>query len=321
MAKPLISLVIPCYNEEEVIQATLAELTQFMATQPAYAFEVILVDDGSRDTTLSLLKHAAKRDSRLRILAFARNFGHQLAVTAGIDAAQGDAVVLIDADLQDPPDVVAGMIQKWQQGYDVVYGTRRTREGESPFKLATARLFYRLLNKLSEVPIPLDTGDFRLMSRPVVNVLKSMPEHHRFIRGMVAWVGFKQIALPYDRKRRAAGTSKYPLVKMLRFAKDGILSFSSKPLQVATTMGMAASFVALLGILYALALRIFTNTWVEGWTALMIAVLFMGGVQLLCLGVIGEYIGRMYEQSKGRPLYVVRERIGFPNPKPRKPRA
>ncbi|MCP5405168.1 MAG: glycosyltransferase family 2 protein [Pseudomonadaceae bacterium] len=311
MSAKLVSVVVPCYNEEEVIAATLKELAGFMKQNPRYDFEVVLVDDGSKDRTLEMLRAAARKDARLKVVSFARNFGHQFAVTAGIDAAAGDAVVLIDADLQDPPEVVAEMLAKWEEGYDVVYGVRRSREGESAFKLATARAFYRVLNGLSEVPIPLDVGDFRLMARPVVEVLAAMPERHRFIRGMVAWAGFRQYALPYDRKRRVAGVSKYPLLKMIRFAKDGILSFSSRPLQVATSLGSMASFVALLGIVYALVLRIFTSTWVEGWTALMIAVLFMGGVQLLCLGIIGEYIGRIYEQGKGRPLYVVRERIGF----------
>ncbi len=319
MASKLVSFVIPCYNEEEVILITVEELLRFTKGKSSYQFEFIFVDDGSKDTTLSLLRGLAEKDKRIRIVAFARNFGHQVAVTAGIDAALGDAVVLIDADLQDPPSVVAEMLKKWEEGFDVVYGVRRLREGESSFKLLTARAFYRVLNKLSDVAIPLDTGDFRLMDRAVVEVLKSMPEKHRFVRGMVAWVGFRQFALAYDRKKRVAGISKYPLRKMVRFATDGILSFSSRPLHVATNLGCLASVLALLGIGYALFLRVFTSTWVEGWTALMIAVLFMGGVQLLCLGVIGEYLGRIYEQSKGRPLYVVRERIGFiDTPKPKR---
>lgn len=309
--RPLVSIVIPCFNEEEVITETLDRIGLLCNSQPDIAFEVICVDDGSCDATPAILRTRQKADPRLRVVGFARNFGHQVAVTAGIDAASGDAVVLIDADLQDPPEVVVEMIGKWREGYDVVYGTRTSRPGESRFKLGTARAFYRLLNRLSEVPIPLDTGDFRLMSRPVVDTLKAMPERHRFVRGMVAWVGFRQIALPYERAERFAGTSKYPLRKMLRFATDGILSFSSRPLQVATGLGIVAAALSLLGILYALAMRIFTSTWVEGWTALMIAVLFMGGIQLLSLGIIGEYIARIYDESKGRPLYIVRERLGF----------
>lgn len=306
-----VSIVVPCFNEEEVIRTTLERLAALCDGQPDCDFEIVCVDDGSRDRTLAILREAAAREPRLKVISFARNFGHQIAVTAGIDASIGDAVVLIDADLQDPPEVVPQMIAKWREGYDVVYGTRLSRPGESAFKLVTARGFYRVLNGLSEVPIPLDTGDFRLMSRPVVDALKQMPERHRFVRGMVSWVGFNQVALPYERAERFAGSSKYPLRKMLRFATDGILSFSTKPLQLAIGMGLLAAGLAILGIFYALALRIFTSTWVEGWTALMIAVLFLGGVQLLSLGIIGEYVGRIYDETKKRPLYLVREQFGF----------
>ncbi|MEM1344510.1 MAG: glycosyltransferase family 2 protein [Pseudomonadota bacterium] len=310
-AQPLISVVVPCYNEEEVIGQTLKELEEFSHTLPQYRFEFIFVDDGSRDQTLAHLRAAARQNAAFRVLSFSRNFGHQIAVTAGIDAASGQAVALIDADLQDPPQVLTQMIEHWQEGVEVVYAVRASREGESAFKISTARWFYRILNRLSETPIPLDTGDFRLMDRKVVDVLRQMPERHRFVRGLVAWVGYRQMALPYHRKKRAAGTSKYPLRKMLRFATDGILSFSSKPLQIATNMGLFAALLALLGIVYAVVLRVMTSTWVEGWTALMIAVLFLGGVQLISLGIIGEYIGRIYEETKRRPLYIVRERIGF----------
>jgi dolichol-phosphate mannosyltransferase len=308
---PLISVVVPCYNEEEVIGQTLAELDAFALSLTDYRVEFIFVDDGSRDGTLDILQEAALYNASYRILSFSRNFGHQIAVTAGIDAASGAAVALIDADLQDPPEVLTRMIRHWEEGAEVIYAVRASRDGESAFKVATARWFYRLLGRLSETPIPLDTGDFRLMDRKVVNVLKQMPERHRFVRGLVAWVGYRQMALPYHRRKRAAGTSKYPLRKMLRFATDGILSFSSKPLQIATSMGLTAAFLALLGIVYAIVLRLLTNTWVEGWTALMIAVLFLGGVQLISLGIIGAYIGRIYEETKHRPLYIVRDRIGF----------
>ena len=307
----LLSVVVPCYNEEAVIAETLQRLFAFSRDVHQLEIEFIFVDDGSSDATRRILKQHALHDPRIRVIGFARNFGHQIAVTAGIDAARGDAVVLIDADLQDPPEAIHGMIEKWRAGYDVVYGTRTDRPGESAFKLVTARAFYRLLNRLSDVPIPLDTGDFRLMSRPVVETLKAMPERDRFVRGMVSWAGFKQIALPYQRAKRFAGDSKYPLSKMLRFACDGIMSFSAKPLQLAMAVGMGTSLLALTGILYALFLRIFTNIWVEGWTALMIAVLFLGGVQLICVGILGEYIGRIYKESKQRPLYVVQEYCGF----------
>jgi dolichol-phosphate mannosyltransferase len=307
----LLSVVIPCYNEEEVIGETIKRIGQFCAELRGLAVEVIFVDDGSRDRTRGMLKQFAAADPRIKLICFARNFGHQVAVTAGIDAARGDAVILIDADLQDPPEVMHEMVAKWREGFDVVYGTRTERPGESAFKLATARGFYRLLNKLSEVPIPLDTGDFRLMSRNVVDTLRAMPERARFVRGMVSWVGFKQTALPYRRAERFAGQSKYPLRKMLHFATDGILSFSTRPLQISVAMGLLCGGLAMLGIVYALYLRLFTNIWVEGWTALMIAVLFIGGVQLVSVGILGEYIGRIYNEVKKRPLYVVEEYTGF----------
>lgn len=307
----LLSIVVPCFNEEEVISETFKRLMNFCAELKGLAVEIIFIDDGSKDRTRELLKKYASEDARIKVICFARNFGHQIAVTAGIDAALGDAVVLIDADLQDPPEIVHQMIDKWREGYDVVYGTRTERLGESAFKLATARGFYRLLNKLSEVPIPLDTGDFRLMSRAVVDTLRAMPERDRFVRGMVSWAGFKQIALPYKRAERFAGESKYLLKNMLCFAIDGILSFSTKPLQLSVGLGMISAAIALMGIVYALFLRVFTSTWVEGWTALMIAVLFVGGVQLVSIGIMGEYIGRIYNEIKNRPLYVVQEYVGF----------
>ncbi|KFI24168.1 glycosyltransferase family 2 protein [Paenirhodobacter enshiensis] len=310
----LVSIIVPCYNEEEVLDQTLGQLLALQPPASVSGFEFIFVDDGSSDGTMAKLRRAAELDNRVRAIEFSRNFGHQIAVTAGVEAASGEAVALIDADLQDPPGVLIEMIERWAEGYDVVYGMRRSREGESQFKRHTARAFYRLLNRLSEVPIPLDTGDFRVMDRRVVEVLLAMPERHRFVRGMVAWVGFRQLAVPYDRKKRAAGVSKYPLRKMLKFASDGILSFSSKPLDIATYLGFIAAILALAGVIYAIVMRIFTSNWVEGWTALMIAVLFLGGAQLISIGLIGEYIGRIYEETKKRPLYVVRERLGFGRP-------
>jgi glycosyltransferase involved in cell wall biosynthesis len=319
--KPLISIVIPCFNEAESIGETLRRLRQFCDGMPDIEAELIFVDDGSRDGTRELLRDAAAQDPRVRLVGLARNFGHQLAVTAGIDAADGDAVALIDADLQDPPEVLGEMIAKWREGYDVVYGRRTERPGESAFKLVTARLFYRLLNRLSDVPIPHDTGDFRLMDRAVVEVLREMPERDRFIRGMVAWIGFRQCALPYRRAERFAGTSKYPLRKMLRFAADGVLSFSTKPLQLSITLGLVSAAIALAGIVYALVARLLTDDWVPGWAAIMVAVLFIGGVQLVSIGVLGEYIGRIYGEVKRRPLYVVGERVGRPRSAPPAPEA
>lgn len=306
---PLVSLVVPCFNEEEVIAETHRRLATFADSQPGYRFEFLYVDDGSRDRTLPLLRGIAAADPRARAIVFSRNFGHQLAVTAGLDEARGDAVVLLDADLQDPPEVIAEMLSKWREGGQVVYGVRAGRDGESRFKLWSAHLFYRVLNYLSDTPIPIDTGDFRLMDRVVVDVLRDMPERDRFVRGMVSWVGFKQMALPYRRAARLAGTSKYPLRKMIRFASNGIISFSVRPLKLAMNMGLLCAALACAGIVWALVARLATHNWVQGWTATIIAVLFLGGIQLVCTGILGEYIGRIYMQSKRRPLYVIRERV------------
>ncbi|MGI9230053.1 MAG: glycosyltransferase family 2 protein [Gammaproteobacteria bacterium] len=319
----LLSIVIPCYNESEVITETVKRMQAFcesLHNRPQaprnMEAELIFIDDGSNDDTLALLKDFATKDSKIKIISFARNFGHQIAVTAGTDVAKGDAVVLIDADLQDPPEVIHDMVAKWQEGFDVVYATRTERPGESRSKLAMARTFYRLLNKLSDIPIPLDTGDFRLMSRRVVDTLRAMPERDRFVRGMSSWVGFRQVALPYKRAERFAGTTKYSFRKSLSLATTGIFSFSTVPLQMAIGLGLASAALSLLGIIYALGLRIFTDTWVEGWTAIMIAVLFIGGIQLVSIGILGEYIGRIYNEVKNRPHYIVREYVGFADEQP-----
>jgi dolichol-phosphate mannosyltransferase len=310
----LLSVVVPCYNEEAALRTTHPRLVAALDGVAAERYEIVYVDDGSRDRTLDVLRELQAGDQRVRVLSFSRNFGHQVAVSAGLEHASGDAVVLIDADLQDPPEVIADFVARWSEGYQVDYVVRAEREGETRFKLWTARQFYRLINRVSDVPIPLDTGDFRLIDRAVVDVLLAMPERDRFVRGMVSWAGFRQVAVPYRRAARVAGESKYPLVKMIRFALDAITSFSGVPLRLATWMGCAAAFVALCGIVYALVLRLFTREWVTGWTALFIAILFMGGVQLLSLGVIGEYVSRIYSESKRRPLYVVQERLGFDAP-------
>lgn len=319
IAPCVLSIVVPVYNEEEVLPIFHSRLGAALGNIEG-GWEVVYINDGSTDGTLSILKQLQLTDSAVGFAALSRNFGKEAAMSAGLRLARGNAVILIDADLQDPPEVVHEMIAKWRDGYDVVYGTRTERPGESAFKLATARAFYRLLNRLSDVPIPLDTGDFRLMSRRVVDTLRAMPERDRFVRGMVSWVGFRQTPLPYRRAQRFAGESKYPLRKMLRFATDGILSFSIKPLQLSISLGLLAASLSMLGIGYALFLRVFTSIWVEGWTALMIAVLFIGGVQLICVGILGEYVGRIYNEVKQRPLYVVQERVGFsteePSPSP-----
>lgn len=313
MKDRVVSIVIPCYNEEEVILETYHRLRDLATRESGYKFEFIFVDDGSKDGTLSLLRRIAANDNRTKVVVFSRNFGHQLAVTAGLDEAIGDAVVVIDADLQDPPYVITKMLAKWNEGYNVVYGVRMERKGESGFKRLTAHLFYRLLNALSDIPIPLDTGDFRLVDKSVVSALRTMDERDRFIRGMVSWVGFKQYALGYQREQRFAGTTKYPLRKMLRFASDGVVSFSTKPLRIAMLSGVLSAGLACIGIIWALAIRLFDKGAVPGWAATIIAVLFLGGVQLVCTGILGEYVGRIYMQSKRRPLYIVSERVGMTN--------
>lgn len=312
--RKLLTVVVPCYNEEAVIHETHRRLTEVLRRLPDLDYELVYVDDGSRDGTQSILRALAAADPCVRALLLSRNFGHQIAVTAGIEHATGDAVVLIDADLQDPPEVIATMVERWREGYDVAYGVRTDREGESRFKLWTASAFYRLMSRLTDTEIPLDTGDFRLMDRKVVDALVAMPERDRFVRGLVSWTGFRQIGVPYRRAPRFAGTSKYPLAKMVRFAMDGIASFSVKPLTIATYAGFLASALAVLGIVYAVVLRLFTSTYVPGWTALFIAVLFLGGVQLISLGIMGEYVGRIYGEAKRRPLYLIRDRVGFSTP-------
>ena len=317
LSDSLISVVVPCFNEAAVIVETYRQLVQALEAIPNTDFELLFVDDGSHDSTLTQLRHLQTSDSRVRVVALSRNFGHQMAVTAGLEHAGGDAVVLIDADLQDPPDVIQRMVGRWRDGVEVAYGVRGEREGESNFKRWTASAFYRWINRVSDVAIPLDTGDFRLMDRKVVDALLEMPERDRFVRGMVAWLGFRQEAVTYRRAARFAGTTKYPLAKMIRFAADGILSFSLVPLRLAIWMGFTAAGLALLGIIYALVLRLWTSIWVPGWTLLFIGLSFIGGVQLVFLGIIGEYVGRVYGEVKRRPLYAVRERAGFPRATPR----
>jgi polyisoprenyl-phosphate glycosyltransferase len=307
----LISVVVPSFNEEDVIVSTYHRLVDALESLPRADFELVFVDDGSRDSTLEILQTLQATDRRVRVVGFSRNFGHQIAVTAGLEHAAGDVVVLIDADLQDPPEVIGEMLLRWRRGADVAYGVRAEREGETVFKVWTAKAFYRLINRVSDVVIPIDTGDFRLMDRVVVDALLSMPERDRFVRGMVAWLGFKQEPVLYKRAARVAGETKYPLRKMLLFAIDGILSFSLIPLRLAIWMGFATAAVAALGLVCAILMRVLTDIWVPGWTLLFIACASFGGIQLVFLGVLGEYVGRIYGEVKRRPLYIVRERLGF----------
>lgn len=311
MSSKLISIIVPMYFEEEVAEECYNRLTT-VAKENNLSYEIVFVNDGSTDATFEILKKIAQKDQRVKVISFSRNFGHQIAVTAGIDKASGDAIVIIDADLQDPPEVIPEMIKLWEDGYDVVYGKRKKRDGESWFKLATAKAFYRMLDKMSNVKIPMDTGDFRLMDRRVVEALKQMPEQNRFLRGMSSWVGFNQTPLEYERKERFAGKTKYPLKKMIKFALDGIFSFSSKPIKMVEYIG---SFIALIALSILVCLLVTTsirpNSITIGWTLIITIIAFIGGVQLLSIGVVGEYIARIYDESKGRPLYIIDKEINI----------
>jgi glycosyltransferase involved in cell wall biosynthesis len=306
----LISVVVPCGNEAEVIEETNRQL-QSVLMSGDFEYEILYVDDGSSDETFKILERLHQAHPSVRVIALSRNFGHQAAITAGMENSSGNAVILIDADMQDPPEVILEMVARWQGGADVVYGQRVSREGETALKTLTAKAFYRILNVMSDINIPVDTGDFRLMDRKVVDAFLKMPERHRFVRGMVSWLGFNQAPVAYRRAPRLAGQTKYPFSKMLRFALDGMFSFSRAPLRLVNWLGFLCSFVAFLGIVVTLVVRLFTNAWVPGWAALFIALLFLGGIQLISLGIIGEYIGRIYDEVKGRPLYVLQERLGF----------
>jgi dolichol-phosphate mannosyltransferase len=300
------SIIAPIYNEFDNLPELYQRVKEVMDST-GELWELILIDDGSSDGSTERIRELAAQDKTIRPVIFARNFGHQIAVTAGLDYSRGAAVVIIDADLQDPPEMIIELAKKWKEGYEVVYAVRAEREGESWFKLFTASLFYRLIYRITDVKIPLDTGDFRLIDRKVVDVMNTMREKHRFLRGMAAWVGFKQIGVNYKRAARHAGVTKYPLKKMLKFAQDGITGFSYFPLQIATYLGFIAAGISVLAIPIIAILR-FTNThFFEGQTTTLVAVLFLGGVQLISLGVLGEYIGRLYDEAKGRPLYIVRE--------------
>lgn len=307
------SIVAPCYNEEDNLPELYRRIKEVME-QTGQTWELLLINDGSVDRTAELMRQFHEADSRVHYIDFARNFGHQLAVTAGIDYAQGQAVVLIDADLQDPPELILEMIEQWQAGYKVVYAIRKERKGENWFKLFTAKLFYRLIYRITDVNIPLDTGDFRLMDRKVVDTMKQMQERHRFIRGMTSWVGFKQTGVYYVREERFAGETKYPLRRMMKFASDAITGFSYFPLQLATYLGFLIAGLSALFIIVVIAARLSGYEAFAGQATTLVMVLFLGSVQLISLGIIGEYLGRIYDEAKGRPLYVVNEAVGFDEP-------
>ena len=305
---PLLSLVLPVFNEEEVIPALLERLATLLERLPLRT-EVIFVDDGSIDGSARLLREAVQRDPRLRLLSLSRNFGHQPAITAGLDHANGDAVVVMDADLQDPPEVVAELVARWQQGFDVVHARRRRRAGETWMKLVTARAFYRLFAALSPVPTVSDSGDFRLMSRRVVLAMRSLEESHRFLRGLVAWVGFRQTVVEYDRPERPAGRTKFPFTRMTRFAMDGITSFSTAPLRLATYLGLLVGLVAVGVAVWAAWDHFVAHRTIQGWTSLIVVVSLIGAVQFVLIGIVGAYVGRIYEEVKRRPLYIVSEEV------------
>jgi len=306
----LLSIVVPLYNEEGNVDELVRRIRSVMAELPnAPRYELVLVNDGSRDATLLRLRDLALTHHEIVVVNLSRNFGHQIAATAGLDVARGDAVVLMDGDLQDPPELIGAFLDRWREGYDVVYATRRTRRGEGPFKLITARAFYRIVRRLTNVAIPVDTGDFRLMSRRVVDALKITRERHRFLRGLVSWMGYPQIGIEYDRDERVWGRTKYPVPKMLRFAIDGITSFSEIPLRFASYFGFVVSIISFIVALYEIWLKLFTGYNLPGYTSTIFAILFLGGVQLIAIGTLGEYIGRIYEQVKGRPLYLIADVI------------
>ncbi|MCS6994059.1 MAG: glycosyltransferase family 2 protein [Anaerolineales bacterium] len=300
------SIIAPIFNEYENIPELYRRVSEVM-NSTGEPWELILVDDGSTDGSTERIRALAAQDERVRPVIFARNFGHQIAVTAGLDYSRGQAVVIIDADLQDPPETILELIKKWREGYEVVYAVRAEREGETWFKLLTASMFYRLIYRITDVKIPLDTGDFRLIDRKVVDVMNSMREKHRFLRGMSSWIGFKQIGVEYKRAARHAGVTKYPFRKMLKLALNAITGFSYFPLQVATYFGFISAGLAILAIPIVAVLRLAGSHFFEGQTTTLISVLFLGGVQLISLGILGEYVGRIYDEVKGRPLYVVRE--------------
>ena len=306
----LLSVVIPMYYEEAVVEACYKALRRVMYKNN-WQYEFIFVNDGSKDQTLSLLKEIALSDSNVKIIDFSRNFGHQVAVTAGIFHSIGEVTVIIDADLQDPPNLIEQMVEKWKEGYDVVYAKRKRRKGETLFKRISAKCFYRFLHYMAEIDIPLDTGDFRLMDHKVVEAFKEMPERKRFVRGIVSWVGFDQTYIEYERDERYAGETKYPLKKMLHFAMDGIISFSTKPLKLVRSFGFITIFVAILLTVYLLIAKYVLHLVVTGWTSLIVAITFFSGVQLFSIGILGEYIARIYDESKQRPLYHIKEKINF----------
>lgn len=310
MNQVIYSIVVPLYNEQEVIEETYRRLKSVMDSI-GESYEVVMINDGSRDLTATMAKDICSKDKNFKLLNFSRNFGHQTAITAGMDYTSGQAIIVIDADLQDPPEIILEMIKKWKQGYEVVYGKRISRKGETFFKKITAKLFYRTLNKLTDVKIPTDVGDFRLIDKKVKDALMKIPEHNRYVRGLISWLGFKQTAVEFEREARFAGETKYPLSKMIKLAVDGITSFSYKPLKFSIAIGSFISFSSIIFAFVVIIMRLFNITTMEqGWASIMVVMLFLFGIVLIMLGIIGEYIGRIFEEVKGRPIYIISEEIG-----------
>jgi polyisoprenyl-phosphate glycosyltransferase len=308
-----VSIIVPCFNEEHVIEHAYQRIHKTMQSFTHAGYELIFINDGSQDSTLAILKSLATKDENLKIISFSRNFGHQPALSAGLEICKGDVAIIIDADLQDPPELFPDMIRlHLSEGASVVYGQRESRKGESWFKKITAKIFYRTINKLSETSLPLDTGDFRLIDRNVINAFKDLPEKNKYIRGLISWIGFKQVPLKYKRAERLAGETKYPLAKMLKFSKTSLFYFSKKPLRLALNLGLITVLVGLglsIWVFYSLIFR--PEITVQGWASTIIAFIFFGGIQLLTIGVLGEYIGNMFEEIKNRPEYIVSEKINF----------
>ena len=307
-----ISVVIPMYNEEEVVKTSYLRIKKVLEELKQYEYEIIFIDDGSKDKTLELLQEIAKENEKVKVLSFSRNFGHQAAVTAGIQYVTGDAVIIMDADLQDPPELLPEMIALWEEGNEVIYGQRKLRKGESAFKLLTAKMFYCTINALSDVEIPKDTGDFRLVDKKVIDVINAMPEHNKFLRGLFSWVGFQQKPYSYERQEREAGKTKYPFQKMWKLASDGIISFSTKPLKIVGGLGCITIILSIAILIYSLVSYAFhLNHLTPGWTSIMVAITLFSGVQLLSIWIISEYIARIYDETRHRPEYIIDKKINI----------
>lgn len=312
MNKKLISIIVPMYNEQEVIHICYDRVKSVLDNLTEYNYEIICINDGSKDKTLGILEEIAKKDDKIKIASFSRNFGHQAAVSAGLKLSTGNVVVVIDADMQDPPELIVDMLKLYDQGNSVVYAKRSVRKGESKFKVYTAKLFYRLINKISDINIPMDAGDFRLLSREVVDVINSMPENNKYLRGLYSYAGFKQVPIEYEREERQAGKTKYTLKKMIKLALDGIISLSTKPLKIVGFLGFSSIILSLCLFIYAIVSYIVKeNNILSGWTSIIITIVFFGGVQLISLWIISEYIARIYDETKRRPEYIIEKKINF----------